>query len=114
MIYSSSIKKMRGFRFYTLSCYLLLFRQCVRLLKSLRRGSVGGFIHDFLRDDSKAEERGGSNRRRDSNISGIPSASHQYPTHGRCVVAGVECVPTPPEIGFEPGAEIHRGRVGGY
>src|ERR1035438_9633900 len=45
----------------------------------------------------------------DGYVGCVASSGHQYAADARMIVAGVEGPPAIFEIGFEPGAEIHRG-----
>ena len=69
----------------------------------LSRNFVG---HDLEPGEGRRPIAGG-----ERHIGGVATAADQYAAYALAIVARVESVPMPAEIGFEPGAEIHR-RVG--
>jgi hypothetical protein len=46
--------------------------------------------------------------RRDRNVAGVAPSSDQAPANAAAVMPRVEGVPMSAQIGFEPGAKIHR------
>jgi hypothetical protein len=57
-----------------------------------------------LETDECVRSEGG----RDRHIQRIPAPRHQYPPDPWLVIARVESVPAPSEIGLEPGRKVHR------
>src|SRR5580658_3797341 len=62
--------------------------------------------HDFVGPDLEADERVGSERRRDGNVDCVAASCHQYSSDSRHVVAWVKSVPASAEISLEPRREV--------
>src|ERR1700722_19016024 len=63
---------------------------------------------DLIGDHLEACERAGPERGHYRDVGGIAATCHQGAADARLVVASVKRVPAAAEIGFEPGAEVHR------
>src|SRR5450432_3352364 len=63
--------------------------------------------NDLLGYHIEARERARAKRGDNCNVCCIASARHQNTSDARRVMAGIEGVPPPAEISFEPGTEIH-------
>ena len=73
------------------------------ILCRLRRDHLVG-------DDGEAGQCGGTEDGGERHVGGIAAAGHHDAADARLVVARVERVPAPAEVGLEPGAEVHRLR----
>src|SRR5271165_3326429 len=81
---------------------------------TLHRASAIKFelSHDFVGHDLEPDKGGRPIAGAERHVGGVAAAADQDAADPRRVVARVESVPTPAEIGLEPGAEIHRRRIG--
>src|ERR1700686_2544241 len=66
-------------------------------------GKGAPFIAAFrLPSDVEFDQRGRTERSADRNIGSVSPTCHQYPTCSSHVIAGIEGLPAPADIGFEP------------
>jgi hypothetical protein len=65
-------------------------------------------VMDLVRRDEEPRQEGRAETRRERHVGGIPARGHQDASDPRHVVTGVEGIPPAAQVGFKPGAEIHR------
>src|SRR5688572_27472485 len=66
------------------------------------------WLGDFVANDFKAGQGVWAEGGADGDVDGVTATGDQNATDARRVVAGVEGVPLPAEVGFEPAGEVHR------
>src|SRR4029079_3418317 len=72
----------------------------------------GHLLFHLVGDDLERGERMRAERGRDGHVGGVAPTRDENAANTRNIVARIERVPAAVEEHLEPGAEIHRGRVG--